>query len=131
MQIPRPEDMVGRKDRGAGAPGENMTLPAGDKHQAIVEVEGHRADDGAASQLSGQVRDLLNQGYESVLLNVGQLTYVDSVLLSALVQAHISAIRRGARIGLLHATKRLRDALAITRLNKVIEIVEDDTSRQS
>jgi anti-anti-sigma factor len=101
-----------------------MASSADGKRQAIVELQGRQAGDAAASRLSAQVRDLLNQGYEYVLLNVGQLTYIDSVLLGAVVQAHVAAIRSGARVGILNATKRFRELLATTRLNRIIEIVE-------
>jgi anti-anti-sigma factor len=101
-----------------------MTSSADGKRQAVVELEGRQEGAAAASRLSAQVRDLLNQGYEYVLLNVGQLTYIDSVLLGAVVQAHVAAIRSGARLGILNATKRFRELLATTRLNRVIEVVE-------
>ena len=103
----------------------SMTVSGDDKHQAVVELQGRQAGDFAASRLSGQVHDLLNRGYEYVLPNVGQLTYIDSVLLGAIVQAHVAAISAGARLGVLNATKRFRELLAVTRLNKVLELVED------
>ena len=102
-----------------------MTLSGDEKHQAVVELQGRQTGDVAASWLSGQVRDLVNRGYEYVLLNVGQLTYIDSVLLGAIVQAHVAAISAGARLGVVNATKRFRELLAVTRLNKVIELVDD------
>jgi anti-anti-sigma factor len=73
-----------------------------------------------------RVHALLDQGYQCILLNVAQLTYVDSVLLGAIVQAYASALRRGGTVKLLHVTRRFRDLLAVTKLERLIESVEPD-----
>ena len=49
---------------------------------------------------------------------------MDSLLLGELVQAYASAIKRGATLKLLNVSKRLKDLLAVTRLDKVLETAE-------
>ena len=94
----------------------------------VVDVQGpiDRNSDAQRRVLVERLRDLVDQGYNSILLNVAQVTYVDSVLLSAVVQAYMSAVRRGATLKLLNVTKRLQELLAVTRLDTVLETVESE-----
>ena len=94
----------------------------------VVDVQGpiDRNSDAQRRVLVERLRDLVDQGYNSILLNVAQVTYADSVLLSAVVQAYMSAVRRGATLKLLNVTKRLQELLAVTRLDTVLETVESE-----
>ena len=94
-------------------------------NEVVVDVSGRAAGDEAASRLRDRMRDLLNQGYDCVLLNVAELTYMDSVLLGAVVQAHASAVRYGARLRIMHATRRFRELLAVTKLDRVLDVIDD------
>ena len=82
------------------------------------------AKHGVRSVLADHLRAALAQGYQLILLNVADLTYCDSVTLGAIVEAHTSAIRAGATLKLVHVTRRLRELLAVTKLDRVIESVE-------
>ncbi len=94
-------------------------------HEVVVNVVGRAAGDDAASRLRDRMRELLNQGYECVILDMAELTYIDSVLLGAVVQAHASAIRHGARLRIVHATGRFRELLAVTQLDRVLDLIDD------
>jgi len=77
-----------------------------------------------AARLRTTLRALMPQGYGCILLNLSQLTYLDSVLLGAIVQGYISATRVGAAVKLLHASHRVKELLAVTKLDRVLETVE-------
>ncbi len=74
--------------------------------------------------LSERLRDALAQGYQLILLNVAALTYCDSVTLGAIVQAYATALRGGARVKLLHVTKRFRELLVASRLDRILEAAD-------
>ena len=78
--------------------------------------------------LAEQVRHLLEEGAHYILLNVVNLTYADSLVLGAVMQAYATAIRRGATLKLVNTTARFRQLLTVTKLDKVIETV-DSTPR--
>jgi len=78
--------------------------------------------------LAEQVRSLLEEGAHYILLNVVNLTYADSLVLGAVMQAYAAAIRRGATLKLVNTTARFRELLTITKLDRVIETV-DSTPR--
>jgi len=69
------------------------------------------------------VRALLDQGYRQVFLDVARLTKIDSLLLAAVVEVYVSAVKRGGTVKLLNPPRRLRELLAVTKLDKVIDSV--------
>ena len=89
----------------------------------VVEVPGpieHEAGDYTA--LLDGIRRLLADGHKRILLNVAQVAYGDSVLLGAIMQAYTAAARQGASLRLQHVSKRFADLLAVTKLDRVLEI---------
>ena len=80
--------------------------------------------------LAEQVRRLLEDGAHYFLLNLINLTYADSLVLGAVMHAYATAIHRGATVKLINASKRFRDLLAVTKLDRVIETVETDDPRK-
>ena len=74
--------------------------------------------------LTEHVRDLLEHGAHYVLLNVINITYADSLVLGAVMQAYASAIKRGATLKLVNTSHRFRQLLAVTKLDRVIETVD-------
>jgi anti-sigma B factor antagonist len=59
-----------------------------------------------------------------MVLDLGSLSFVDSAGLGALVSARIAAASRGAKMKLANLTKKMRDALAITKLATVFDVYD-------
>jgi anti-anti-sigma factor len=78
--------------------------------------------------LTERVRSLLEEGAHHILLNVVNVTYADSILLGAVMQAYVSAIRRGATLKLANTSQRFRRLLAMTKLDSVIETIDTSES---
>ena len=83
---------------------------------------------GDYTDLRDGVRRLLAEGYKLILVNVAQVTYGDSVLLGAIMQAYTAAIRQGATLKLLHVSVRFRELLAVTKLDRVLESDDPKTT---
>ena len=95
----------------------------------VVDVAAVLARESQAPRaITEQVRGVLEEGAHYVLLNMVNITYADSLVLGAIMQAYASAISRGATLKLLNASYRVRQLLAITKLDKVIQTV--DTNRE-
>ena len=92
----------------------------------VVDVRGLIKDVAAHTILHEKVRSLLAQGYKSILLNVADISYVDSAWLGAMVQGYVSAARQGAALKLLHGTPRFRDLLRVTKLDTVFDLFESE-----
>jgi len=99
--------------------------PYGDT--VVVDIHGPvDRESGAATELVVTLKRLVTMGYKTILLNVAELTKIDSVILGAIAQAHTSASRSGASLKLVNASDRLRELLAMTKLNRFIETVDED-----
>jgi anti-sigma B factor antagonist len=79
---------------------------------------------GATEEFSQEVKDLLPQT-KVVVVDLAELTYVDSSGLGTLVRLHASARRLGCEFKLLHLGKQLRNVLKLTNLLSVFAQAED------
>lgn len=96
---------------------------------AFVDLHGPiDRERGDLTAMLARLRALVNAGCTELVLNVQELTVIDSILVGALAHAYISASRAGATLRLQHVPPELRRLLAITKLDRVIEIVEGEDS---
>jgi anti-sigma B factor antagonist len=82
---------------------------------------------GGDVQLKDKIQSLLQQGRKKILLDLGNVSYVDSAGLGQLVQATVTATKNGGKLKLLNLTKRLNDLLVVTKLSTVFDVVEKET----
>lgn len=82
---------------------------------------------GGDVQLKDKIQSLLQQGHKKILLDLGNVSYVDSAGLGQLVQATVTASKNGGKLKLLNLTKRLNDLLVVTKLSTVFDIVEKES----
>lgn len=75
--------------------------------------------------LRSKLKELLHAGQHRIILNLGEVTYVDSVGLSTLVVGYTSARNAGGNLKLIHLPRGVQQLLQITRLSTVFEIYED------
>src|SRR5437868_9509362 len=67
-------------------------------------------------QVKERIRDLLSDGQRKILLNLGDVSYIDSAGLGALISSYATVKREGGQLKLVNLTKRVQDLLAITKL---------------
>jgi len=75
--------------------------------------------------LTGSVQGSLEAGDTRILLDLAQITFIDSTGISAIIKTYLSAMRKGGAVKLVHLTKRIHDVLQITRLSSTFEIFDD------
>ena len=61
-----------------------------------------------------------------MLLNLAEVSYVDSAGLGALVSAYTTVTREGGSLKLLNVTRKLQDLLSITKLLTVFETFDSE-----
>ena len=76
--------------------------------------------------LFDKVNDLVTEGKTKVLLNVAEVSYVDSAGLGEVVRCLTTVTRNGGHLKLLSPSKRIRHLLSITGLIKMFEISENE-----
>jgi anti-sigma B factor antagonist len=93
----------------------------------IVDVSGRiTLGDGGDAVLKDKMRSLVQQGYKKLLLNLGEVSYVDSAGLGEIVQAYATVNKNGGTLKLLNITKRIKDLLSITKLLTVFETYDSE-----
>jgi anti-sigma B factor antagonist len=78
--------------------------------------------------LRDAVRDLLAKGSKQILLNLGDVTYIDSSGIGELVSAFTTVKNQGGDLKLLNLTKKVHDLLQITKLYTVFDVKDDEAS---
>jgi len=79
-----------------------------------------------ASSFRDAIRDLLANGDKKLLLNLAEVTYIDSSGIGELVSGFTTVTNQGGSLKLLHLTKRIQDLLQITKLYTVFEVFDDE-----
>ena len=98
----------------------------------IVDLSGRIVLGEGSAGLRDLVGKLIREGNKKVLLNLGNVSYIDSSGLGELVAAFTGMRSQGGELKLLNLTKRVRDLLQITKLYTVFHITDDeDTSVKS
>lgn len=78
--------------------------------------------------LRDAVRDLLAKNQKKILLNLGEVTYIDSSGIGELVSAFTTVRNQGGELKLLNLTKKVHDLLQITKLYTVFDVKEEEAS---
>ena len=93
----------------------------------IVDVSGRiTLADGGDTVLRDKVRSLVQQGHKKLLLNLGNVSYVDSAGLGELVQSYATVNKNGGALKLLNVTRRIKDLLSITKLLTVFDTFDNE-----
>ena len=77
-------------------------------------------------QVKDRVKDLLADGQRKILLNLGDVSYIDSAGLGAMISCYTTAKREGGQMKLVNLTKRVQDLLTITKLITVFETYDSE-----
>lgn len=97
----------------------------------IVDLSGRITLGEASGKLRDTVRDLLSKGNKKILLNLGDVTYIDSSGLGELVSSYTTAANQGAKVKLLNVQKKVDDLLQITKLYTVFDSFTDESKAVS
>jgi anti-sigma B factor antagonist len=92
----------------------------------IVDLSGQIKLGEGSSVLRDTVKDLLGKGQRKILLNLGNINYIDSSGIGELVSAFTSVRNQGGELKLLHLTKKVHDLLQITKLYTVFHVLDDE-----
>jgi anti-sigma B factor antagonist len=92
----------------------------------IVDLSGRITLGEGSVVLRDTVKDLLGKGQKKILLNLGDVSYIDSSGIGELVSAFTSVRNQGGDLKLLNLTKKVHDLLQITKLYTVFDVKDDE-----
>jgi len=93
---------------------------------AILDLKGKLTIGVGDVQLRGLVRDLIDRGETRIVVNMKDVSYMDSAGTGELVYAYTSAKNAGAELKLLNLGARPRELLQFTELIRVFESFDDE-----
>src|SRR6202142_2507296 len=94
----------------------------------IVDLSGRITLGEGSVILRDTIKDLLGKGQKKILLNLGDVSYIDSSGIGELVSAFTSVRNQGGELKLLNLTKKVHDLLQITKLYTVFDVKDDEAT---
>jgi anti-sigma B factor antagonist len=94
----------------------------------VIDVVGRITLGEGATTLRETIRGLVTKGDKKIVLNLSEVSYIDSSGIGELVSGFTSATNQGGVLKLLGLTKRVKDLLQITKLYTVFEVFDSETS---
>jgi len=78
--------------------------------------------------LREDLRQMIVKGQKKILLNLANVSYIDSSGIGELVSGFTTVTNQGGELKLLNLTKRVHDLLQITKLYTVFEVFDDEAA---
>ncbi len=94
----------------------------------VIDASGKITLGEGASTFRDAVRDLVAKGSKKLLLNLSNVTYIDSSGIGEMVSGFTTVTNHGGNLKLLGLSKRIKDLLQITKLYTVFEVFDDEAS---
>jgi anti-sigma B factor antagonist len=83
------------------------------------------------AQVRKAIQDLLEAGRKNILLDLGDVSFMDSSGIGEMVRSYHSVRREGGQVKLLNLTKKIQELLAITKLVTIFQSFDDEAEAVS
>jgi anti-sigma B factor antagonist len=94
----------------------------------ILDLSGRITLGEGSVVLRDTIREVLGKGEKKILLNLGDVTYIDSSGIGELVSAFTAVRKESGELKLLNLTKKVHDLLQITKLYTVFDVKDDEAA---
>ena len=94
----------------------------------VIDANGRITLGEGASQFRDTIRELAAQGNKKVLLNLSDVTYIDSSGIGEMVSGFTTITNNGGHLKLIGLSKRVKDLLQITKLYTVFDVYDDEAA---
>lgn len=92
----------------------------------VVDLSGRITLGEGCTHLRQLIREELGKSNRHLLLNLADVTYIDSSGIGELVSAFTAVSNQGGQLKLLNLTKKVHDLLQITKLYTVFDVHDDE-----
>lgn len=94
----------------------------------VLDLEGKLILGEECNALRQQVKQLLAANKKKILLNLGNITFIDSTGVGTLVSAFTSTKAQEGELKLVNLTKKFYETLQVTRLLTVFEVFTNEAN---
>ena len=95
---------------------------------SVVDAAGRITLGEGAITFRDAIRDLASKGNAKILLNLSEISYIDSSGIGELVSGYTTVRNQGGVLKLVGLTKRVQDLLQITKLYTVFDVYDDEAT---
>jgi anti-anti-sigma factor len=92
----------------------------------VLDLKGRVRISGGTLALHKSVRCLVDEGKTQILLNLSQVTHIDSSGLGELIASRATVTNKGGELKLSHLTERMREVMTITKLLTVFDTYNNE-----
>ncbi len=92
----------------------------------ILDLKGKITIGTGDVMLREHINKVLDQGERNIILNMGEVTYMDSSGVGELISSYTSVTKRGGKLKLLNLTGKIKNLLHITQLITIFEIYDSE-----
>jgi len=93
----------------------------------VLDLSGRLTIGEPVMQMREALRTHMNQEERKFVLNLGEVSYIDSSGLGELVSTYTSVRNKGGDVKLLNLTSKAKDLLQMTKLLTVFDTYDDET----
>ena len=92
----------------------------------VIKLDGKITIGSGDTQLRDVIMNCLKEGKPNILLDMANVTTIDSSGIGELVGAYTTVTNRGGKLKLLHLPPKVTDLLQVTQLITVFEVYENE-----
>ena len=92
----------------------------------VLDAAGRVTLGEGASAFRDAIRNSAAKGDKKLLLNLGEVSYIDSSGIGEMVSGFTTITSSGGQLKLVGLSKRIKDLLQITKLYTVFEVYDDE-----
>jgi anti-sigma B factor antagonist len=95
---------------------------------SVVDLSGRVTLGEGSGLVRSTIKELVGSGRKNILLNLKNVTYIDSAGLGEIVGSYATVTNVGGNIKLLHPQAKVHDLLQITKLYTVFDVKDDEAA---
>ena len=92
----------------------------------IIDLSGRITLGEGSALLREMIREHLQKGQVRIILNLGDVNYIDSSGIGELVSAFTTVRNQGGELKLLKLTKKVHDLLQVTKLYTIFDVKDNE-----
>ena len=95
---------------------------------SVIDAVGRITLGEGSSALRDLIREMVKKDQKKILLNLGEVSYIDSSGIGELVSGFTSVTNGGGQLKLLNLNKRIKDLLQVTKLYTIFDVHETEST---
>jgi anti-sigma B factor antagonist len=94
----------------------------------ILDLIGRITIGEESASLRDTIKEHLDAGQKNILLNLAEVSYIDSTGLGQFVGSFATVASKGGQLKMLNLTKKVQDLMQITKLSTVFDSYTDEAA---